>query len=775
MSTGTLSDKISALTLSVQESPLHNMKALESLLGLARKRSRDQAVNVLGALKDLFGSGNLLPTDRRLNDFASQPMIYQIFSRTDTASWTPGAPLPNPLKEAHLIFWAYEDWLKAMYFQVLQILETWSNDEVAFARGKAVEYISQLLREKPEQEANLLRLLVNKLGDMDKKVASKASYQILQLQIAHPLMKATIINAMEADLLFRPGQSLHAQYFAAITLNQTVLSAKIEDIARKLLDIYFTLFKKLLETPEFRDDVANPVKINKKGQIQGGGGTAGKKVLKKQKMNQKSTIFENDLREKLLSAVLTGINRAVPYINTTGEYFDDRLDTLFRITHSSNFNTSIQALMLIQQVTAVRMDAQDRFYRVLYESLLDPRLLTSSKHALYLNLLYKSLKGDVNADRVQSFAKRLLQISANNPPPFACGVLYLVHELKRTFPSLNDMIVGLAHDQSDDEETFRDAEDGANARSDPPSISQKTSSLISKGVPRSKYDPHKRDPVYAAAKDAPLWELHPMLQHYHPSVGLFSQKLISREQMPPIPDLQQNTLIHFLDRFAFKNPKASHAETAKGISVMQPMAAARDGAVLVTAFSGASRAEKPVYMDAFRQQESSQVAPDEAFFHQYFNSVDITKDNVKQRKEKKDRRRGKAYDSDDGSQEDEIWQALVDSKTEIEGDDDAVDLDSDGTNEELELAIDDSKPSDMEMEDPDAAGSEQENTDLGLDDQDSDLFSSESSDLEDSQDDRMLQNRQGSEARRRDKRKLRGLPTFADAAEYATMLKNDEQ
>ena len=33
MSSGTLSDKISALTLSVQESPLHNMKALETLLG----------------------------------------------------------------------------------------------------------------------------------------------------------------------------------------------------------------------------------------------------------------------------------------------------------------------------------------------------------------------------------------------------------------------------------------------------------------------------------------------------------------------------------------------------------------------------------------------------------------------------------------------------------------------------------------------------------------------------------------------------------------------
>jgi hypothetical protein len=32
----------------------------------------------------------------------------------------------------------------------------------------------------------------------------------------------------------------------------------------------------------------------------------------------------------------------------------------------------------------------------LYESLLDPRVATSSKQSLYLNLLYKSLKNDLN-------------------------------------------------------------------------------------------------------------------------------------------------------------------------------------------------------------------------------------------------------------------------------------------------------------------------------------------------------------------------------------------
>lgn len=323
MSSGTLSDKISALTLSVQESPVHNMKALESLVGLARKRSRGQAVEVLGALKDLFGPGALLPSDRKLRVFASQPALVAAFSEAKP-HWKPNDPLPKLLKEVHLILWAYEDWLKSTYFEILKIIETWCNDEVVFARVKAVDYVCQLLKEKPEQEANLLRLLVNKLGDSDKKIASRTSYSILQLQTTHPLMKPTIVASVESDLLFRPGQNLHAQYYAIITLNQTVLSTKEGNVARKLLDIYFSLFLKLLEHPEAVKPAsatsgANSVVINKKGEVQRGGSAPGKKAIKKQALLQKSANVGNDLREKMLSAVLTGVNRAIPFIATDDE------------------------------------------------------------------------------------------------------------------------------------------------------------------------------------------------------------------------------------------------------------------------------------------------------------------------------------------------------------------------------------------------------------------------------------------------------------------------
>jgi hypothetical protein len=102
------------------------------------------------------------------------------------------------------------------------------------------------------------------------------------------------------------------------------------------------------------------------------------------------------------------------------------MDTLFRITHSSNFNTSIQALMVIEQLATSKHIEVDRFYRTLYESLLDPRLVNSSKHALYLNLLFRALRSDLSVKRVKAFTKRMLQIVTLHQPPFICGVFYLL-------------------------------------------------------------------------------------------------------------------------------------------------------------------------------------------------------------------------------------------------------------------------------------------------------------------------------------------------------------
>lgn len=182
-------------------------------------------------------------------------------------------------------------------------------------------------------------------------------------------MKSIVIDAIESEVLFRPGNTSHAKYYAIITLNQTVLSSRDHDVANKLLNIYFAVFTSLLKNDtkdgvvaagtsggkhvKF-DEAKKPEKMNKK---------AIARAAAKEKQNQ----YEEDINAKLISAVLTGVNRAFPFSKVDDDVFDRHMDTLFRITHSGNFNTGIQALMLIFQVSNSKQVSRPFPYDYLWE------------------------------------------------------------------------------------------------------------------------------------------------------------------------------------------------------------------------------------------------------------------------------------------------------------------------------------------------------------------------------------------------------------------------
>jgi ribosome biogenesis protein MAK21 len=494
MSSGTLSDKISALTLSVQESPLHNRKAFESLITLAGKKSRGQAIAALGALVDLLGNGNLLPDDRRLRPFNSQPALLGALAGQKHSPWAQGQKLPGNLTQTHLMVWAYEDWLKGAYFRIIQLLELWCSDEIEYSRSRALDFVYGLLKSKPEQEANLLRLLVNKLGDRERKISSRASYLLLQLLSVHPGMKAVVIGTIEQEVLLKPGQSLRTRYSAINTLNQTILSTKEPAIADTLLRIYFEAFLSLLKSGSLGDIEI----LDGEGKQR----TPQKKQRKRGGSSVPAPGKEQGTAQKLVSALLTGVNRAIPFATADDSTLERHLDTLFKITHSSNFNTSVQALMLIQQLATSKQLAVDRFYRTLYESLLDPRLITSSKHALYLNLLYRAMKNDVDVRRVKAFVKRLIQVLSLHQPPFACGVLFLIAELQTTFPDLRTLLDEPEDDDDLDEEVYKDA------REDESEVDETSQASVMAGRRKAAaYDGRKRNPEHSNAHRSCLWEL----------------------------------------------------------------------------------------------------------------------------------------------------------------------------------------------------------------------------------------------------------------------------
>ena len=77
----------------------------------------------------------------------------------------------------------------------------------------------------------------------------------------------------------------------------------------------------------------------------------------------------------------------------------------------------------------------DRYYRALYASLHDSRLATSAKQAMYLNLLFKSIKSDPDAsgERAKALVRRFVQLlvsGGNGATEFVAGGLFLLGEVR---------------------------------------------------------------------------------------------------------------------------------------------------------------------------------------------------------------------------------------------------------------------------------------------------------------------------------------------------------
>jgi ribosome biogenesis protein MAK21 len=465
--------------------------------------------------------------------------------------------------------------------------------------------------------------------------------------------------------------------------------------------------------------------------------------------------------------------------------FEEQLGTIFEVTHSSNFNTSIQAMMLIQQISATKHISADRFYRTLYESLLDPRLITTSKHILYLNLLYRALKADVSIRRVKAFVKRLLQIIHLHEPPFICGVLYLIKELITTFPSIKAMLSTPEDNESDtEEEHYEDVpEEGAPVKEN--------------GGPKHPlYDPRKRDPEHANAELSCLWELLPLQAHYHPSVHVLASKLLNQQPITEKPDPTVYTLMNFLDKFAFRNAK-SKPQAAHGTSIMQPMSGTSKAADYLITVRDGDRLHDPVNSEQFWKKKVEEVREDEVFFHTYFEKAGKAK-----HASMKDKKRKRAHEEDEEeSGEEEIWKALVNSRPDIEGDDEDdegfSDMDMDDMSDDLEGdggmdgGVELNLGSDAE-DDEVKAGEQQgedDDDDLGddgfdLDDEDAFMDSDEDIpiDMDMNDDTDVEENLPSSKSKKdkdkaekgRKKRKLKHLPTFASVDDYAKLIGDDD-
>ncbi len=118
----------------------------------------------------------------------------------------------------------------------------------------------------------------------------------------------------------------HARYYATITFNQIVLTPDDRDVALKLIDLYFEIFKELLGEGD-RDGGADhddaeekEAKKDKSGRLIDGKRGKGKLKVKGKGKGKMTEIRGaagftevEDANSKLISAILTGVNRALPF------------------------------------------------------------------------------------------------------------------------------------------------------------------------------------------------------------------------------------------------------------------------------------------------------------------------------------------------------------------------------------------------------------------------------------------------------------------------------
>ncbi|CAB1342741.1 unnamed protein product [Coregonus sp. 'balchen'] len=545
VSAGTLADRMAAMTVLIQDAPVQSIEHVENLVSMVKKKgSRRQGLMALDTLRELFMS-DLLPENRKLKTFSQHP-----FDKLEQK-----ASGNKDARDRRLILWYFEHLLKLHVAEFVVALDELAHDTVAATKAKSLATAHELLLNRPEQERALLIQVVNKLGDPEYKTAAKASYLLETLLHKHPNMKAVVCSEVER-LMFRPNINLKAQYYAVCFLNQVLLSHDEAELASKLISIYFSFFR--------------------------------------------ACIKKKDVESKMLSALLSGVNRAYPYAKAGDEKVKEQLDTLFKAVHLAKFNTAVQALMLLFQVMDSQQIVSDRYYVALYRKLMDPGLSLCSRQSMFLNLLYKSLKADIVLRRVKGFVKRLLQVSCEQNPTFACGALFLVSEVMKAKPGLKLLLQegGDGEEENfkdlkeeEEEERFVDADKVEEGQTE--KKTQQPKPTVSSWVHHqnleggksmeSIYDPLHRNPLF---------------------LSLFAKTILQGEFINYTGDpLQDFTLSKFLDRF---NTNAT---------VMQPKQKLAMNNIH----------NLPVNCEEFLSNEESQIPVDEVFFYRFFKKREAEK------------------------------------------------------------------------------------------------------------------------------------------------------
>jgi ribosome biogenesis protein MAK21 len=617
--------------MQIKNHPLKSIQYLDSLLVIARKKGRRETTTSMDTLKDIF-SIDLLPSNRKLRYFANQPWIasYTYHTQNNVQSPIPPTHAYASAPPADLMaMWLLEDGIKTRFAQFLEVLEDGLHDSMVHIKRARMVTVYELLVASPEAETTLLSMLVNKLGDSDRKIASKAQFLLNELLDKNPGMKIAVIKEVER-VIFRPHVKQRAQYYSLIFLNEMLFTDGEYMLAQALIGIYFTLFTATITEaiPTIDDRAVSRKKFlqrNQKRLKSGAKGVKGDKVRKAAAKNQ-----DEGLSKKLLGALLTGVTRALPFARAVPEGDDaareaidgvvmDHTATLFKLVNATlednlgHFAVAVQALALLHQVIPLHAELQSRFYQTLYKTLLSPGIGHNSKTMLYLNILFKTIKNDPVSARAQAFTKRLLQVAPVQGTPFLCASLFLISEVSKSQPAILEALKAVDTAMSDSKPDVAEVEDEDEDDEDAEPKAPRLEAVMRERT--LHYDENEGDPLFARANLTALWEVMPLVSHYHPSVARFATQLVTGEPIAYAGNpLEGFTRMRFLDKFVQKSEKSAD-KLSKSALRHRPQA--------IVTLGGATEHEQQITTlrvtgKDFATMNESVVPETDKFFYQYF-------------------------------------------------------------------------------------------------------------------------------------------------------------
>jgi hypothetical protein len=251
-----------------------------------------------------------------------------------------------------------------------------------------------------------------------------------------------------------------------------------------------------------------------------------------------------------------------------------------------------------------------------------------------------------------AFIKRLLICAAQSVPPIAAGLLFLVSEILKARPALKICLsekhaAGAAKEKSGAGKTASaavgDEEEGE-------------AGFL------GNFNVAKREPEFAYAPDAvpTVWELALLARHYHPSVQSFTQGLLQAPDhhiaFSGDPTVEFS-LMAFLNRFAYKNPKKSALDKIKH----RPASQAKEEPLNIALSHPDATADS--------------VDPDKQFFFKYFSDKNKLVAEGRARNKSKHQIEEDRDGSDDESQSSAEGEFGAQAEGDVDSDPDEAEID----------------------------------------------------------------------------------------------------